>query len=407
MTTELLSPPTPDSLQVLAELLAPLTPEAFFDKYWERAPLHLSGDPEVARRRWLDTQTLMSILTNSGVSVMDVRMARDGQQLDVERYCSTAHHHDWSSTSVLDADRVLDLYDDGVTVLLESLDRYHLPTARRGRALEQCFGCTLKSNVFLTPARSNAFPLHNDTYDGLIVQLQGRKHWDLYAHPTPLPLRSQRYEPERDEMGEALMSVDLEPGDLLYVPRGVIHRAEAIGEASLHLTLIPVWTTMYDALEALLREVSHRDPTFRRGLGEVHDDEGYIAELIDRLAAPDALAGCFDRLRDQHIASRNPLISGRWQALADRERLDGNSVVRAYHESLSALRNGEPGHVRLAWLGHEERYDVALEPALRRMLSGEAVRLSSLPGLSSDSATAVRLAAGLMGAGLVRLEVAS
>lgn len=85
------------------------------------------------------------------------------------------------------------------------------------------------------------FAPHFDDVDVFVVQAEGRKRWRVYA-PLPhaaLPRVSSHDFPNTPEaIGEPLLDVTLQPGDLLYLPRGTIHQAEALpGQHSLHLTL--------------------------------------------------------------------------------------------------------------------------------------------------------------------------
>ena len=69
-----------------------------------------------------------------------------------------------------------------------------------------------------------------------------------------------------------MMDVILEPGDLLYMPRGTIHQGNCLEEAhSLHLTVSCHQLTSYgDLLEKLLplalKTAMKEDIEFRRGL---------------------------------------------------------------------------------------------------------------------------------------------
>lgn len=69
---------------------------------------------------------------------------------------------------------------------------------------------------------------------------QGSKRWRLYAPQNKtdlLPLDSSR-DLRDEELGKLLLEVVLQPGDLLYMPRGCIHQAQALPQAhSLHLTV--------------------------------------------------------------------------------------------------------------------------------------------------------------------------
>ena len=74
-----------------------------------------------------------------------------------------------------------------------------------------------------------------------MLQAEGRKRWRVYAPPSghALPRTSSPdIHPESPMLGTPLLDTVLQPGDLLYLPRGAIHQAEALPEShSLHLTV--------------------------------------------------------------------------------------------------------------------------------------------------------------------------
>lgn len=83
------------------------------------------------------------------------------------------------------------------------------------------------------------FAPHFDDVDVFVLQLEGRKRWQVYK-PLPgsiLPRASSRdFSPH--EIGSPILEVVLEPGDLLYLPRGTIHQAQSLPDHhSLHLTV--------------------------------------------------------------------------------------------------------------------------------------------------------------------------
>ena len=88
----------------------------------------------------------------------------------------------------------------------------------------------------------------------LAWQLSGRKQWDLWHAPAAsLPLSRAQLVGKRGgeplaaaELGPPDVSVVLGPGDVLYVPRGVLHATRTVGgkggggvgpRLSTHLTL--------------------------------------------------------------------------------------------------------------------------------------------------------------------------
>ena len=100
---------------------------------------------------------------------------------------------------------------------------------------------------YLTPANSQGFAPHYDDIEAFILQLEGRKHWKIYqprSGEEVLPrfssgrTRKQSIDIDlevllyplfignftEDDIGKPFLEVVLEPGDLLYFPRGFIHQ---------------------------------------------------------------------------------------------------------------------------------------------------------------------------------------
>ena len=87
-------------------------------------------------------------------------------------------------------------------------------------------------NMYITPPmQSTSLVPHSDFQCSLMVQLAGRKRWRLWKQPSywlPVRYRHIRGRDDGDEvlpewLGDPYMDVVLEPGDILYVPRGCIH----------------------------------------------------------------------------------------------------------------------------------------------------------------------------------------
>lgn len=130
------------------------------------------------------------------------------------------------------------------------------------------------ANVYLTPPNSQGFAPHYDDIEAFVLQLEGAKHWKVYAPRSPqekLPrISSGNF--SQDEIGEPILDVKMEPGDMLYFPRGFIHQAETVeGKHSLHITVSMYQKTSYaDLLEALLptalQAAINSDVRFREGV---------------------------------------------------------------------------------------------------------------------------------------------
>src|SRR5207253_6727001 len=101
------------------------------------------------------------------------------------------------------------------------------------RALHHPVGAYL----FLTPAAAQAFAPHYDPHDTFMLQIDGAKDWRVYDSVVTLPLPEMRQPIQPEQLGEPILEVRLEAGDLLYIPRGFAHQGLTADEPSLHLTL--------------------------------------------------------------------------------------------------------------------------------------------------------------------------
>lgn len=109
-------------------------------------------------------------------------------------------------------------------------------------------GHPVQVNAYVTPGQSRGFSDHYDVHDVFVLQVQGEKHWTIRppVHPAPLrgePWTDRRAAVERAATAEAMLDVVLRPGDCLYLPRGYLHAATALGGVSTHLTIgVHTWT---------------------------------------------------------------------------------------------------------------------------------------------------------------------
>jgi len=119
----------------------------------------------------------------------------------------------------------------------------------------------VSGNLYSSPP-GRGFPPHFDNKAALVLQLAGTKRWRFAARAAiRLPPRSSAalgLEPEEAEWREA-MTVDLGPGDALYLPPGAWHGTRAL-ERSLSITLSyqPLCGrhVLLTAIQAALEDVS-------------------------------------------------------------------------------------------------------------------------------------------------------
>jgi lysine-specific demethylase/histidyl-hydroxylase NO66 len=201
------------------------------------------------------------------------------------------------------SDSVLRLFAEGSTIVLQGLHRLWPPLIEFADQLAADLGHPTQVNAYVTPPSARGFSAHYDVHDVFVLQVAGEKHWRIHAPVHPDPLRSQPWTDRRAEVaaaaeGEPLIDTVLCPGDVLYLPRGYLHSATALGGISAHLTVGVHSVTRWSAAEAVLdvvRELAAGDPQLRRSL-PLGLDLG--ADLAGPSAATDDVAAVLAGLRD-------------------------------------------------------------------------------------------------------------
>ena len=122
----------------------------------------------------------------------------------------------------------------------------------------------------MTPASSRGFNPHYDVHDVIVIQIHGQKHWMIHPPVHEDPLRDQPWSDHADAVaaqaaGEPAIDATFSPGDVLYLPRGWIHSATALGGTSIHLTIGVEAFTQWDVVQQLVKSLAD-DPALRASL---------------------------------------------------------------------------------------------------------------------------------------------
>mmetsp|Transcript_15177 Transcript_15177/g.28532 ORF Transcript_15177/g.28532 Transcript_15177/m.28532 type:complete len:530 (-) Transcript_15177:65-1654(-) len=100
-------------------------------------------------------------------------------------------------------------------------------------------------NTYLTPPKAAAVSAHADDRDVFVIQVMGEKQWKVYGKvPIPYPSANEQVGknglpiPDHVIQDAPMYDITLQPGDVLYIPRGFVHEAStSILEPSFHCTV--------------------------------------------------------------------------------------------------------------------------------------------------------------------------
>ena len=259
-----------------ARLLA--APGGFFEAYWQKQPLTLDLAPA-------DFAALRDAVGSLDIARL-ADLARGGTQAWL------ANDYVAHSVIAVDAANAGSFFAEGATLYF--LD---VPLPRLTQPLADFLGAPHKkllASFFLTPASGGA-TRHFDAHENFTIQLTGAKRWIVGDAPAVIA------PPDGHVQGHALApslaglmpgpapetehAVDLQPGRLLYVPRGTYHRTGA-GETSWSLNLSYGCTMWLDLLNTALRRRLSAAPGWRASVSQGALPLELLHELRALLADP-------------------------------------------------------------------------------------------------------------------------
>ncbi|MFG3417829.1 cupin domain-containing protein [Micromonospora sp. NPDC048063] len=374
-------------------------PAKFAAAHWGRTPLLSRADelPNPAGfADLLSPADADELLSRRGLRTPFLRIAKDGQLVPAARFTGGGGAGAEIDDQVLD-ERVLELYTDGATLVLQGLHRTWPALIDFARDLGVAVGQPLQVNAYLTPAGNQGFATHYDTHDVFVLQVDGRKHWRIHPPVLPDPLEQQTWGGRADEVaatadGPPALDVVLGPGDALYLPRGWLHSAQAQESSSLHLTVGVRALTRYALVEELLA-LAAEDQRLRATLPfgtDVADPDAIEPELTETVEAlrdwllradPAAVAA---RLRQRAWPAARPAPIRPLAQAAALDALDADTRL-APRPGLRWQLAPQGDRMALRLFDRTITLPASCAPAVRALLTGEATRVGDLPGLDDDA----------------------
>ncbi|MEA2684904.1 MAG: bifunctional lysine-specific demethylase and histidyl-hydroxylase, partial [Actinomycetota bacterium] len=321
----------------------------------------------------------------------EVRLVRGGTPVAPAAYTRSVSLGGKSVAGVCDPVAVWAEFHRGATIVLQSLHRWWLPLTRFCRDIELELTHPVQANAYVTPPGERGLGVHYDTHDVFVLQVAGHKRWTLYEPVLELPLPSQPWSSATGGAGAEELSVDLGPGDCLYVPRGVPHQAESQESVSVHVTLGVLAVTWHDVVRDLVAATAD-DLAFRRPLpagfasGPVDDLVPAVAATVEDLQAFLAKvdpAQVAEEVIARFWRGRPPILAGHLTQLSRLETLGDESLVRRRPGSVCRL--AMDGDWLVVLLGDRElRMPADAEPAVAVLAaaSGEPLAVADLAAVA-------------------------
>lgn len=242
---------------LMKTILGELPLKTFFQDYWGEKPVTIKGDKlgRTYRHLWSEAEMSDTIAKNSTLSKR-FQKGKSPKFFHELRVLNPPEGADLPAKGA-DADlligRLQGLLEKGATVVWDNMQDFWKPVYDLVSGLEQYLEMPLKGNMYLTHKGHTGVKLHWDSTYVFFVQVSGRKRWRVwtpfiqdvlpFTHETAHNIvMTQRDRDTWLATQTLLLDQILEPGDVMYIPRGFLHEGNVpSGDegGSMHLTICP------------------------------------------------------------------------------------------------------------------------------------------------------------------------
>jgi len=316
------------------QLLFPMNSDDFFENYNNRKPMLLRGPADKFSQvlSWTDIHRLLNMDRIWTHHTLGLHL--NGEGIPPQEYCKLVTRDGGGLISRPQARLVRRFVQQGASVILNDIDTLTPGMAAISQALQGGGLGEPWANAYISWKEHRAFNVHADTHDVWVVQIEGRKTWNIWQGRSPWPTEEggQRI-PARSEdpdKGELLHEWTLNPGDLLYLPWGWFHDALAATEASVHITYGVRPLNGLDLAKQLMDRMMN-DPDFRQPMPLQDGTEAARAALAQHAA----------RLGDKlaELCRAGIVLDGlQGELLGQHKTFGGHDLLRA-----RAIQTTDPG----------------------------------------------------------------
>ena len=370
------------NFDLLRKLIEPLGVNEFLRDYYEKKPLLSPNNKCRNFDDLISLKKLDHLLATSELPPASIDMARSKPPISKANFTFKSGN--------IDRGAVVRHYQSGATIIFPQINLAIDELANFCRNLEFELSCKVQTNVYLTPRNSQGFKTHYDDHDVFIMQIHGKKNWNLYQQAVEKPFRGEPFDSSEHEAGKLNLNFTMEPGDCLYIPRGYMHDATNVGsEPSLHITvglLVKKWA---DLMLEVLSEVALNNSEFRESLPvgfakkdfDMSNARTDFRKLVETFANEADFDNVFNMFKQEYYRTRKPNLKG--ALMQSSVGIETGTSYRLRENFQFAIKSeGEQTVVSCA--GGDLKFSVSAEVGLRFILEGNSFDRDHFSDLPND-----------------------
>lgn len=396
------------NLMKLDELLSPFSWEDFTHKYWERESLYVNHEDEHFYEALISPQDIDNYLfANEQLVMTPFKFYRGKEAANPTDWTKTININEFSTT-VVDHQKVLDLFRKGFSMYLNYPDKLFPKIKDFCLDLEESLRVQTISHLIISPPNAQGFLPHTDPYGVFVLQIAGSKTWNLYG-TSSLPTLSYGQDLHHYTAQNLQDTKRLRAGDLLYVPRGVVHSVATENEFSIHISL-GIMPPTGSNLISVLQSLAESQPFFQQYipygfLGEAqaqaHYEASFKKELIRLIEEADIYKILDASLLQKHALQERrklkDLLAIKSLSLNDHIRKKPNLPYRL-------ATNKEKGISWVEFEGKNLQFPFFWKESLEEALQLGSLQINDLgKGLKLSEAEKIQVAKNMVQSGLFEI----
>src|SRR3954454_18058332 len=154
--------------------------ETFAAGYWGRsALLSRAADLPAPFTDLLGADAVDELVSARGLRTPFLRVAQNGATLADKTFTAPGGVGAGIADQVSDT-RLVELFGDGATLVLQALHRVWPPVIALCGGLAAELGHPVQANAYVPPPQNQGFSNHYDVHDVFVLQIDGRKRWQIH-----------------------------------------------------------------------------------------------------------------------------------------------------------------------------------------------------------------------------------
>lgn len=264
------------------ELLAKFPFESALSAQKDNRAVHIS---EAFKNQIVSIYDIERTISFGRIVLNNLSMSRNEKPLDIRSY---------SDGVFIDPILVASEFSSGASIVIRAAHKFFPSIAKVVSDFGRLWGCEAQGNLYLSKAGVNATYPHFDPHELFIFQISGEKNWDLFEGDYVHPESDDGFDSARHPVGKFSETIHLKAGDVLFLPRGKIHRPIAVS-GSIHLAVGLKGESVSQILRKCIHVLSSLDVDLRklavpgRSREETMREVVSAARLVLDLLSDDAL----------------------------------------------------------------------------------------------------------------------